>query len=70
MVSFITRARLTLKLASSYICRKTSKVTKFFKKCFASCFPKTKKGEREPLLPQHADQQANAPEQQPEQPEH
>ncbi|KAK7924348.1 hypothetical protein PG985_006402 [Apiospora marii] len=55
MVSLITRARLTLKLASSYISRKASKVSKFFKKCFESCFPSKKKGERAPLLPQHAE---------------
>ncbi|KAK8137960.1 hypothetical protein PG984_001340 [Apiospora sp. TS-2023a] len=48
MVSLITRARLSLKLASSYISRKASKASKaskFFKKCFESCFPSKKKGE-------------------------
>ncbi|KAK7970056.1 hypothetical protein PG996_001506 [Apiospora saccharicola] len=64
MVFLITRARLSLKLASSYISRKASKASKFFKKCFESCFPSKKKGERAPLLPQHAEPEENAPEQQ------
>lgn len=66
MVSLITRARLSLKLASSYIGREASKVSKFVRKCLESCFPSKKKGERAPLLPQHAEPEANAPEQQPE----
>ncbi|KAK8088396.1 hypothetical protein PG997_003357 [Apiospora hydei] len=65
MVSFITRARLTLKYFSYCIARKASKFAKSVKKWFASCFPSKKTGERAPILPQHAEQAANVPEQQP-----
>ncbi|KAK7950981.1 uncharacterized protein PG986_006709 [Apiospora aurea] len=66
MVSFITRARLTLKYFSYCIARKASKFSKFVKKSFASCVSSKKTGERAPLLLQHAEQADNVPEQQPD----